>query len=52
MSRYLRGNTKKKRKTELPESVFARIVLANLGGSSVYIEPKKAKKFLDTEKME
>jgi len=54
MSRYLRGNEERKENARIiqTESVFAQQVMAHVGGSCVYIEPKKAKKFIDTEQME
>lgn len=53
MSGYLRGNEdKRKEKSQLAASLFAQEVLAHVGGSCVYIEPKKTKKFVDTDKIE
>ena len=53
MSGYLRGNEDNRReKSRLAASVFAQEVLAHVGGSCVYIEPKKTRKLVDTDKIE
>jgi len=53
MSKYLRGNEdREKTKVVQTESLFAQQVLAHVGGSCVYIAPKKAKKFVDLTKIE
>jgi hypothetical protein len=51
MSRALRTNDDAERKTSTTQvSAFARVALGKVGGSSVYIEPKKTKtKLLDTD---
>ena len=53
MSSYLRSNEdSRKEKSQSAISLFAQEVLAHVGGSCVYIEPKKTKKFVDTDKIE
>ena len=50
---YIRSNENRERKnTQQAESIFAQEVLARVGGSCVYIAPKKDRKFIDTEKVE
>lgn len=50
---YLHGNEDKdRRRPVMKASQFAQLVLGKVGGSQVYIEPKKAKKFVDLEKVE
>jgi hypothetical protein len=52
MSRYLRTNDEQQRKkNEREEAALTRQILAGVGGSSVYIEQKKIKKFVDTDEM-
>lgn len=47
MGKYLRGNEEKTpRKRMLTESQFAQKVLQGVGGSQVYIEPRKVNKKL------
>jgi len=48
----LRTNDRKQ-KSSVDASAFAKIVLSKVGGSCVYIEPKKTnKKLLDTDPIE
>lgn len=50
MSKYLRTNGESQKKFKLKTSAFAQQVLPHVGGSCVYIEPKKVKrKFIDVE---
>jgi hypothetical protein len=50
MSRALRTNEDERQKVTTQASAFAQIALSKVGGSSVYIEPKKTKtKLLDTD---
>lgn len=50
MSRALRTNDDERKNITSQASAFARVALSKVGGSSVYIEPKKTKtKLLDTD---
>ena len=50
---YIRSNEDRERKnTQQAESIFAREVLARVGGSCVYIAPKKSGKFIYSDKVE
>ena len=50
MSRALRTNDDDRKPSTTQASAFARVALGKVGGSSVYIEPKKTKtKLLDTD---
>ena len=53
MSTLFGGNERRKdaRKDISKASIFAREVLASVGGSCVYIEPKKGLKEVDMSKM-
>jgi len=50
MGKILRGNTDRRNETQNAASAFARIALGHVGGSCVFIEPKKTGgKLLDTD---
>jgi hypothetical protein len=52
MSKYFGGNEKRQNKKFVPKaSEFAKEVLASVGGSCVYIEPKKGLKQVDMSEM-
>lgn len=51
MGKYLRGNDEEemKRPSAQAVSIFAQKVLANVGGSQVFIEPRKVGKLIHIE---
>lgn len=53
MSEIITSESRERKKNVDATSAFARMAMGHLGGSSVFIEPKKTKtKLLDTDKVE